>query len=239
MITASFSLPRYIQREKAITVDLTIEENGEAVSISSAAYNLFDENSNLIVASGAATVLSNKVIYNVSAAIVPETLTLSENWLEEWVITLSDGRIETIRREASLVLRLLYPLVSDSDLLKRHSDLNKLLPVGETNWSKPIEAAWDTINAKLISDGKRPYLVLSSWSLKEVHICLTLAYIFTDMMTYSAGGPSKYSDLSTKYNRCFNSAWEKLPLKYDSSETGVPAEAIEVPSSPVLYLKGF
>jgi hypothetical protein len=240
MITASFYLPRFIQVAKAVTVDEYIKEDGAVASMASAKYNLYDENSNLIVDGAAATLnpLTGNLSYAIPLSVLPDTLTLSEDWLEEWVVTMTDGRIETIRREASLVLRLLYALVTDADLLERHSDLNNMLPEGVTNWQKYIVAAWKKINAKLLTGGKRPYLILSSWALRELHVCMTLELIFTDLMTYSAGGPGKYSDLATKYQRCVKAEWDGMQLTYDYGETGVPADAIDAPTEPVVYLKG-
>ena len=240
MLSASFYLPRFVQRLKTITVDLTLSEDGAVVAIDSATYSLYDENSVAIVDAETAVVapLTNVLTYEVTSAILPLETILSDNWLEEWVVTFTDGRVETVRREVSLCLRLLYPLVNDSDLLERHSDLTKLLADGEDDWHKPINAAWKGLNAKLLGTGKRPYLILSSWALRELHICMTLEIIFTDLQTYSGGGPGKYTDLSSKYNKCTEKLWGGLQLTMDSGETGKPADAVEDATSPVVYLKG-
>ena len=238
MITSPFSTPDFIQRGKTTTLARSIYEDGVQVVPSSVALNLLDENSITVLdAVACAVAVSGGITYELPAVVTADR-ELSEYWLEEWVATMADGEVVTIRRDAALVRRQLYPVVTEDDLLARHSDLGKLLPAGVTTWATVLASAWAVIELELLSKGHRPNLVTNAWAFKLVHELKTLELIFRDSSTYSAGGSSKYGDLATYYATAYAAAWDKIPLKYDSGDTGLPSDAVEAPTSPVLYLKG-
>lgn len=238
MITTGIKAPLVLERAKSQTLSFYIYSDGSIIDPTSGTITIFDQNKNEIVSAAAVTVSGttpNKyVTYSLSSSVIPSTLTLSDNWLVEWSIVVS-GETHIFRQEACLALRSFYPVVSDSDITSRHYNISSLVST-----QKPIATytneAWNILNAKLFSN-KRPYLIMSSWALREVHICKTLALIMRDLETTSQGR-GKYAELADFYENAFEKEYDKLSFKYDESETNTPAQAEVQSGVSVIYLQG-
>jgi hypothetical protein len=108
-------------------------------------------------------------------------------------------------------------VVTDADLLRRHSDLTALLAAGTTSYQDYLDEAWATICTRLAAQGRRPYLVIQPSAMRDVHIALTLQLIFTDFQT-SAGDGGRWQALAEHYQRGYTDAWNQLRFSYDEAD---------------------
>ena len=143
---------------------------------------------------------------------------------------------QTVVKSASLVLRALHPGVTSDDLYSRHSDLASLLPGSRTSWDASISAAYEVIARRLIARGRRPWLLMSAWSLYDVHLNLALSFVFVDLETYTTG-PGKYAELARHYAAAYETAWGALEFLYDHGLTGeVKDSTRSVSAQPSIWL---
>ena len=145
------------------------------------------------------------------------TLDYSEGWRVEWSLVIS-GSTYVFRNDASLVRNVLYPVVTDSDLFRRHRalDPNSSSPVSTvTDYQDYLDEAWTTLSNRLISRGNRPNLVLNPSALRDCHLLLPLSLIFEDFATSLN---EVYGDRASEYRRQYEGAWDDLRFVYASSD---------------------
>ena len=130
----------------------------------------------------------------------------------------------------------LYPTVHDADLTARHNELLEWKNRYAEGYQGFIDAAWDDIQLRLLEMGKRPYLVMSPWSLRGVHISRTLELVFRDLVA-SSSPDGKYAKLAEHYAGEYRDGWSSLQLKYDYSDDGeLDDDEIGVGGPPVIYI---
>jgi hypothetical protein len=234
LVSARFATPEFIQRAAENVVQLPVHLDGKLTPVTSGTLTVTDEGGNTIVDAQSVSITSQIATYTLSAGVLPDTLPLSTDWLEEWKLTV-EGTEHTFRREAYLVLRKLYPVLTEPDLLRRHNSLDRLRPANLANYGTYLQEAWDEIQIRLLEGGRRPQLIMSPWSLRQVHIDKTLEIIYRDFMTLAGDG--NYAKLAEFYGEQFEANWNKLVLTYDYDEEGSPGDAEEgVAVEPVTYL---
>lgn len=230
--TARFSTPDFIERGKAQTLELPIYRDGALVAPSAGTYRVLDETGEA-VQSGSVTVTASIATFSLSAATVPDTLDLSTRWQIEWTLTLG-GTALVFFRDAHLVRRRLWPVITDLDLTARHSELRSWLADDSTDLQDYLDATWADVQAWLMQQGRRPYLILTPWALRGWHLALTLAAIFRDYA--SSAGPGKYSQLADHYDQRAQAERDALVLNYDADEDNVPDASDEgLAGESVLY----
>lgn len=232
-LSTDFSLPTFLERAKTVTLSMPVYTTGASpTSPSSGTFTLYD-GSKVVVVTGAVTVAASVATFTVTAAVLPITLSLSDAWQEEWEMTV-DGVVETIRRDCYLCLRSLYNVVNEAMLLRRVTDLYNLKPASMANFQGFIDEAWASVQGRLLQDGRRPYLVMNSWALKDCALETTLAFIFSDLDTYMGDG--RYQAKAAEHAAAADKAFTLLRLEYDESETNQRASAVDsVAAVPVIY----
>jgi hypothetical protein len=163
---------------------------------------------------------------------------LGSDYLELWTLTgTTHGfgtETVTFRRSATLVLSGLWPMVSDVDLVARHSRLDDLLPPAETNWARYRELAWEILNRDLIKKGRRPSLILDSYALIDAHVFKTLELIFRDLSTLVGDG--RYTEFAILYGEAYTAEWEVIQFRYDRNEDNAIDPGELESGSPSLWL---
>ena len=212
MLSAEFSLPRFIERAKAVTVTLTLRDGEYGAEISSGTYTLLDGDRTSIQA-GAVTVTAVQGVASFAVLAASVTVDPADDWQEEWAITLSSGEVHTIRRDVYVCRRLLYPVVSEAMLTKRVPDLLTIC----ADPTPHLEEAWDDVQTRLLESGRRPYLTFNAWALKRVHVATTLAYIFRNAATYFEG-VGRYATEAAAYKAEADAAFSEIRLEVDTTE---------------------
>lgn len=190
---------------------------------------------NVLVASPTVSVVSSVATATITSASLSGQ-SKGDGWRMEWSLTLSSV-VHTFRRDAALVYRRLYPVVTDADLMRLHTDLDRRRPSTETSYQDYLDETWATIEGRLLMSGKRPWLVMAPSALRDVHLFGTLARIFRD---WAAGGPGTAEwELAAEYERKYESSWSQLTYPQAEQSSGLAADAARRRAGqPTLWLSG-
>lgn len=215
LYTARFHRPDWLARATACTIEMPIERNGALVAPSEGTVSVYDASGTAIVDGEDVTITNQIATYAISAATLPATLELSNTWREEWSLTMPDRSTAYVfHRDAALVLKHVYPTLTIDNLKRLHTEIVDWYSDDLTKVQNIMDAAWEHIEVMLMGQGKLPYRVLSAWSLRRLHECLTLTGLFTDAMTLTSTD-GKYKELADRYAKCAADEWSQLVLKYD------------------------
>jgi len=220
LYTARFFGIEAIQRATTQTIECAVYRDGASVAVTSGTVTVKDAGGTAIVDGEAVTVVGGVATYEITAATVPATLALSDRWTVRWDLVMPDRtQVYNFRREAALALTgEIYPVIADIDLTDKHTEI--------AYWARKAKAgslqnyrddAWRDIMMRLSENGKRHYLILNSTALYSVHKMLSIANAFEDMATQTTTD-GKYMKEAEKYEKRYESAWDRLQLEYDTSE---------------------
>ena len=220
--TARFAAPDTIQRGVANTLSLpiyrdrTLQVPTATAPLGVGTLSLFDHDHLAVVDEQAVSVVGGIATYAIAAATLPDTLTLSDRWQERWTLTLGGVSVQ-FWRDAALGLRRLHPVVTDADMERLHFELRAWQAQDRTSLQDYLDAAWDDICARLWGIGRRPYLIMSPWSLRQIHLYDSLAKVFRDFGA-SSSRDGKYATLAGDYAAMAEQGWATLKLSYDADE---------------------
>jgi len=214
--TARFRSSETIERGRTQTLNCPVFRLGVLVAPSSGTITIYRADGTVVASAVPVTIASSIATYSISSGTTAG-LSLEEGWLVEWALAMPDLVTHTFRTDAALVRRTLYPVITDADLQRRHSDLPALLATGVTSYQDYLDEAWATLTNRITAQGKRPYLIIQPSALREVHLMLTLHMVFLDYAT-SAGDSSRYQALADHYMRAYTEAWNGLRFFYDESD---------------------
>lgn len=226
-------LPAMIERGRDTAVSLDVFSDAGAQQTASAATVVFYDGGEEVIASVAATTTGPPASYTVPAATTTGRA-LSAEWLAVWTLTIS-GTDYVFQQPCYLVRRQLYPTITDTDLTRRHSDLDALRDTANMATFEPYRvAAWERIQRQLIRRGNRPALILDSFALTDLHVAETLADLFRDFG--SSLGDSRYTDMAAHYAEVAKAEWGSIVFRYDEDEDGTIDQGEERRGSPAVYL---
>jgi len=205
---------------------------------------VLDGDESIVAAGTAMTTLGPAASYTLTSATLGATRPFSENVMAYATLTIS-GTAERFRRRGYIVRHAYYPSITDTDLTDEHTELSSILSALDvTSYEKYRERANTAIQRRLLSMGRRPYLIFEPSTLVEPHLALTFHYIFKDFA--SVIGDGKYRDLRDFYwnpvneTGVYETAWRQAAsgFQYDEDESGTMAGTEEeaVPSQPVIMV---
>jgi hypothetical protein len=183
-------------------------------------YSLLDPGGVAVVDAVAATVALGVASYTIPAATLPATLApLGEGWQEVWDATL-DGVAKSYDVEAALVLRPLYPVLTQADLVADYPDLAATRGVTVTTDEGFITQSWqdDVIN-RLIGEGHLPYLIKSAPAFKRAHKEATHARRFRWLGSKQRDGAA-FVRLAETHQKRYESAWKAINFRTDDNHDG-------------------
>lgn len=229
--TVRLPLPDMIVRSRATTVAALVYLDGAEVTPASWALTVYDAtNTSAYTASGSSSAASKSIPANTFS-----TYSYGEGWRVEWAITLSGGAVMDVRNDAMLVRTLLYPVVSDDDLVRRVPSLGGSHPITTSaDYQDYLDEAWTEIQLRLISLGSRPYLVMEPSALRNVHLYSALALIFEDLRARNA---DSWEDRAGQYRQLAEQAWGMLSPRYDRDDDGV-ADTRRQSATASIWLSG-
>lgn len=232
LYTARLIGPEIIEAGMDNVVTCPVYRDGALVSPT--AYTLSVWNAaNVLVGSPTVSVVGSVATATITAAMLSGQSN-GDGWRMEWGLTLSSV-VHTFRRDASLVYRRLYPVVTDADLLRLHTDLTRRMPSTETSYQDYLDEAWASIESRLVMSGKRPWLIMSPSALRDVHLFGTLSRIFRDL---AQGGPGTAEwELAAEYDRKHEAAWSGMTYPQAEPVSGLAVDAARRRASqPTLWL---
>lgn len=235
LYTARLVGPEIFEAGVNSAISCAVYRDGVLVAPSSGAVTIWDAAGAKVVDAAAVAITASVATYTMQAAAV-DSRTKGDGWRIEWALVLA-GATVTFRRDAALVYRRLYPVVTDADLLRLHTDLARRMPSTEASYQDYLDECWATIEGRLIATGKRPWLVLAPSALREVHLYGTLARVFRD---FAQGGPGTAEwELASDYDRRYEAAWAALTFPQATEADGtVEAARRRRAAQPSLWLAG-
>lgn len=224
-----------LERARDSYLDISVYDDGAISAPSSGTISIYDPAGTAIVDGAAVTVAGSKATYTLTAATVTAS-SFGMGWRVEWSLVMGDTMTHVYRSDASLVRIRLAPVITDADLLARHSDLDDYKPSSSsTGWETWILEAWKEVGARLEMMGRRPYLIISAQALRPVHLFTTLAIICTDL-----GGTgdedNRWARLAESYSAKAEDAWSSMTLVYDEDDSGSEPTSDRVGGTTTMWL---
>ena len=207
-----------LARGKAASVTLPIYRDGALVVPASGTYNLVDESGVDVIAASAVSISGSIATYNIAAPQLPDTLNLSEGYMEHWALVIG-GDTFNFKRPCAIARSYLYPVVSDIDLEAQYSDLASLRPASMTSYQTYIDEAWFQIIIRLRELGNLEYLIMDPQALRMAHINLSCYLIFKDFDS-SGLGEGRYLDLAKEHRSQFANSMD-MNFRYDLNQDGI------------------
>ncbi len=231
-----FLTPAYLERDRATPLSLGVYTAGALAAPSSGTISIYDDSNTAVVSAAAVTVSGSMATYTLASATV-SSKALGAGWRVEWSLVMPDTYTHVFRQDAALVRVRLAPVVTDTDLLERHTDLTSLRPSSQTSYEGYVLSAWRDIVGRLEGNGRRPYLIISPEALRPVHLYLTLSIIFRDF-SVTVGDGSKFEALADRYEKMYQDAWAALSFTYDENDEGVGSANKKTPAQATVWLNG-
>ena len=229
-----------LERNKNQVTTFKVYRDNALVIPTVAKYTLYDLNGKKLLDDETANIAGDGVVsYTHTASQLPTTLGLGEGYFQEFKLTL-DLTEHIFRRMSALVLRKLYPTVSDIDLTALYTDLEEVRPSSITSYQKYIDDAWYQILRKIRNKGMGyEYLVMSAESFYEAHRHLSLYLIFRDFHSSLGQSTGRYLDLSHEHYRMFQEELSSVNYIYDETHQNKVDDADKRTSAqPVIYTNG-
>jgi hypothetical protein len=233
--TARFIGPSIMEANNANVVACPVYLDGALVAPDTGTLSIWNAANTLVVNAVSVSVVGDVATYTISAPTLASE-TNSDGWRLEWTL-LFGSETATFRTDGSLVHRELYPVVTDADLLRAHTDLARRMPSSETSYQDYLDEAWARIESRLVASGKRPWLILSPSALRDVHTYSTLALIFRDFAT--GGSTSPEWEMMLRYEALYDASWAQLTFPQADPSTGQDAApGTRSAGSPTIWLCG-
>jgi len=185
---------------------------------------VYDDDDTVIVNAQAIVVASGKATCTVLAATLPTTLELSENWRGSWALSLG-GESATFHQDAQLIRRPWRATVTQADILSASPQLRNSYDPDNTADNEALEevikAAVEDVQARLVGNGMRPWLIFDQWRVNRYTVEVVLGRLFrSHMFDQDPANFAVLDKLATHHEEAAELAWGALNFKYDALETG-------------------
>ena len=227
-----------LERARAQSTEIRFFRDGSQIIPTAATYTLKKPTgADLLTAQTALIAGNGTVSYAHTAEQLAASELLGEGYVQEWTVTIS-GEDYIFRRMASLVLKRLYPVVSDVDLTATYSDLENLRPSSMSSYQQYIDDAWYQILRRIRNRGMGyEYLIMSPETFFEAHRHLSLYLIFRDFHSSLGQSNGRFLDLSTEHYRLYRDEFDQINFVYDESHDGRAEDADKrTRGQPTIYL---
>ncbi len=231
-----FRYPAYLEKARSTELTCPMYSAGALSAPSSGTITIYDASNTALVSAAAVTITASVATYSLAAATVANS-DFGPGWRIEWSLVMADTFTHVVQQAASLVRVRLLPVVTDTDLLARHTDLASYRPSSLASWQGYIEEAWADLVWRLEGMGRRPFLVMSPEALRPIHLYRSLALICRDLS--GAGDPeNRWNVLAAHYEAEETAAWARTSLVYDETNAGQPPQHRRAPATTTLWLAG-
>ena len=194
---------------------------GALVAPTEGTVSVYDEAGVAVVDAADVTIAGSIAQYTAAGSLTSDR-SPSAGWRVEWDLTLTGGDVVRPRSTAYVVLRRLYPTIADADIAKRVPALAVDFagrPTTATTYQNQIEDADTEVQRRLITAGRRPWLIVDAWALREVWLTLAIALIY-DGLTGTAGSGDPYTERAAHFRGLFEGAWTTATTQLDWDQNG-------------------
>lgn len=211
LVTVQLAEPYLLIRGTDTDISVALEQYGTPVTVTTATATVYDEQGNQVAQYTDTSTTAPTV--TVLGADTTSAI-LSERWRVEWDL---DGRV--INTAAQLVRYGWTPALTDADLYRRAPALDPsgVSPISERLTYEPERTeAIHQVRDRMLSNGRRPWLVVEPHRLREPLVLLTLALVFEGF----AHRDTLLHPVADRYREQFERAWDSLSFLYDDTEDG-------------------
>ena len=230
---ATWKMPSLIEQGKDQSITLSIEKDGSAVTLTSGTLSLFKPGGSAVVDAVSGTVSTGTFTSATIASAPTDAETLGDQWLVKVDLVIS-GSTFTFYNDAALVAARLYPPISQTDLVYRHSEVVNMLKSGVSSLQNYIELAWFDIVNQLYSSGCEFWKWRTSSALRPVMFSRCFQLIFRDYATL-LDPDDRFSELADFYAGEFEREGEQMRSRVDTGEDDT-ISADNKPASAVIML---
>ena len=217
LYTARLIGPEILEKGASNGLSCPVYRGGALVAPTSGTLSVWTPSNELLVNGQAVTVAGSIATYTISSGTLAAH-TPSDGWRFEWTLLIA-GSTHVFSQDGSLVYRRLYPVISDLDLERAHTDLARRRPSTEASWQDAIDEAWARLESRLIAAGKRPWLILAPSALRDAHVFLTLSIIYGDFASTGGEASAEWSVMN-RYESKYEDAWKELTFPQREATTG-------------------
>lgn len=219
--SARQELIQLIERGRDTVLAAPLYLDGALVAPDSGTITIYDESDTAVVSAQAVTVSASIAEYTVTAATTAG-LSPYAGWRIEWTLTVSGQPDDVVlTQEAALVRYRLRPVITDADIIRRIPALDyngSVCITSESNYQDYIDEADTEVQARLLSLGRRPWLVASPSALRQVWLYCAIALIFESVHDHR---PSDgYLESAARYRQMYERAWSEAKVSFDWDEDG-------------------
>lgn len=226
-VSLQLTAPYLIVRGTDTDITVGLEQYGAAVTVTSVSATVYDAQGNAI-----GTYTDSNTTTPTVTVLGTDTSgeELSERWRVDWTL---DGRV--VQASAQLVRYDWTPSLTDADLYRRAPALDPAgpAPVSARSTFEPerLEAV-DCMRDRLMSAGRRPWLVVEPHRLREPLVLLALALIYEGF----AGRDAMQLTMAQHYREQFDRAFAALSFLYDDDEDGAADDDHRMAARPTVWL---
>jgi|TARA_R110000744_G_scaffold81102_5_gene159528 hypothetical protein len=217
--TVRWALPDLIEKGADSSLVASVYLDGALVEPTSATVTVYNASNEKVVDAGVATIASSKASYTVTGATTSGQA-LGDGWRIEWAITIG-GVVTNSQNNGSLVRWRNFCPIADQDIYRRVGALNPnsaAVISSQTTYQDSLDEAHVTISQKLVAAGRRPWLIMSPSSLREVYLHLALSYIY-DNLSASLSNVD-FLEKAGQHREEYSAAFRALNFVYDLNEDG-------------------
>ncbi|MEO0604486.1 MAG: hypothetical protein AAF211_23835 [Myxococcota bacterium] len=218
--------PSMLQRGRATQrVRLEVTRNGAQVAPDAAStFSLLRPDGTAVVDAQAVTLDGSVPVYDVTSSelVDDETNPYSELYQERWALTLPDGSVQTIRREACVAPFAWYNPVGEADLVDgEYPDLLVQISPALPTLQPFIDEAVRYVLEALFSRGQWPQIMVSASAFRESIRQRALFLVFKHLYR-QASGVNRWEVLMRHHEDEFKTAWASLNTRLDADLDGLP-----------------
>ena len=234
-LRAALPLPDLFERGQENALRCPMYQNGALVAPTSSTVTIRSADGTVQVSAVNAPITSSVAGYTYTPAT---TLALGDRWVVEWKHQITGHGEVTVRNDAALCrVRLTCPVTP--------TDLYKLAPALDPSGSAPVTAqevddhdevvgdAWAEVQRWLLTQGRRPYLVLGAHALFDLTRYIALERIFRGL---AHRAPEAYGPDADRYHELARTARESVTLTYDEEDDAQPDEGKRGGRSATVWL---
>lgn len=198
-------------------VEVTVYSDGASVTPSSATVTVTDPDGTDQIDAESMSIASNVLTYTLDSA---ETDTLWENAFLKIDVTISSV-VYRFTFIFDVVLNVLYPVISDTDLQGHYPKIDDDKFTDETSYTRQIEEAWIEVKRDIKNKGRRPHMLIDGSQLREVHLTRTLEIICD---SFAKDEEDIWWTRKLEFKERYSRLMSEMIIKYDADEDGIITE---------------
>lgn len=205
----------------------------DLVAPTSGTYTLIDSSGGTVY-SGAVTITGSIATVTIPSTSLPVTLSLGDGYRELWSLTYS-GATYDATRPAILARYAVHCPVTQADLQNEYPDLASTINASTTTLQGFIDAAWEDVVRRLLSEGKWPEQIVDVETLVQPVRELALSKFFRYCGVGNQNAPH-FDTLSERHAQAYKSAFGSVKYRIDSDGNGAADNSTRVSAATVIRM---